>query len=268
MEVGQGPAATLGAVFRVPARALGASLLVVLLASATSCLPQDRGSAEEVQEEESAQPAAPPQFPETGPVPADLLVQGLLYDFTSVPTDLNLWVPPTKQARCAAEKIVGTLGASRLSELGYRPATSGASLNDIDMTTGERDSVALLFQSCVDMTQGVAALLMGDSHMSSTEALCMSEGLASKNLLAPFVEAWAFGREVDPFSDDATLAGALLDYTSVCLPDDAFTWNDTDLPGDDELQGTGISGASTTSTVPGTPDGLSSRTGSNGTTPP
>jgi len=243
--------------------------VAVTLLGASACLPQDRGKATEVSDASSASPvAAPPQFPETGPIPADLLVEGLLYDFTSVPNDLDLWVPPTKQARCAAEKIVSTIGAPRLSELGYRPATSGASLNDIDLTSAERDSVALLFASCVDMTQGIAALLMGNGHMSSAAALCIAKGLASKKLLDPFVEAWAFGREVDPFTDDAALAEAMLSFSSVCLSDTAFSWNDSKLPGDDQIQGTGTSGATTSTTLPGTPDGLSSRTGSDGTTPP
>ena len=241
-------------------RAISAVLCgLLLLGAATSCLPQDRGSAKEVDDHRAAAPAGPPRFPDTGPVPAELLVEGLLYDFTSVPNDLDLWVPPTSEAKCAASKIVSTIGADRLSELGYRPGTSGASLNDIDLSASERDSVALLFQSCVDMTEGVASLLMGDGHMSTTQALCIAKGLASKDLLGPFVEAWAFGREVDPFANDDRLAGALLSYSGVCLPDDAFTWNDSHLPGDDEIQGTGVQSGATTSTVPGTPDGLSSR---------
>jgi hypothetical protein len=249
---------------------LCACLLAASVLGASACIPQDRGSANEVGDGKSAEPvAAPPRFPDTGPVSPELLVQGLVYDFTSVPSDLDLWVPPTKQAECAAKKIVSTLGAPRLSELGYRPATTGASLNDIDLTTGERDSVAVLFESCVDMTEGVAALLVGNGHMSTTAALCIAKGLASKQLLDPFVEAWAFGREVDPFAKDAALTEALLSYSSVCLNGSAFTWNDAKLPGDDQVQGTGTSGGGTTSTtLPGTPDGLSSRTGSNTTTPP
>jgi hypothetical protein len=233
-----------------------------------ACVPQDKGSAKEVGDARSADPVpTPPKFPDTGPVPAELLVEGLLYDFTSVPNDLDLWVPPTEQATCAAQKIVSTLGAARLSELGYRPATTGASLNDIDLTADERGSVAQLFQSCVDMTEGIAALLMGNGHMSSTAALCISKGLASKQLLAPFVEAWAFGREVDPFKDDAALTEGILSFSAICLSKNAFTWNDADLPGDDQVQGSGTSSGTTTSTVPGTPDGLSSRIPSTTTAP-
>jgi hypothetical protein len=243
--------------------------LVALLAGAllVGCMPQDKGAADEVGDGLTEAPAAPPKFPDTGPVSAELLVEGLVYDFTSAPTDLNLWTPPADQARCAAQKIVQALGAPRLSELGYRPATSGASLNDIDLSVAERTSVAQQFSACVDLTEGIAGLLMGDGHMESSQALCITKGLASQGLLQPFVEAWAFGRETDPFEDDGALATALISYSKVCLPNDAFTWNDADLPGDDDVQGTGVGSGTTTSTVPGTPDGLSSRTGSNTTVP-
>lgn len=241
-----------------------AALCALLLVGAAACLPQDRGKAKEVQDGEDIAPSAPPRFPETGPVPAALLVQGLLYDFTSAPTDLDLWVPPTKEARCAASKIVDGLGADRLSELGYRPATSGASLNDIDLSAAERETVAQLFESCVDMTEGVASLLMGDGHMQSSQATCMAQGLAQKDLVRPFAEAWAFGREVDPFDGNAALTNALLQVSSVCLPDDAFSWTDRNLPGNDKVQGTGIDSGnafatSSTTSVPG-----SGSTGSSG----
>lgn len=270
MAVHPDPGATLEPVFPVRRRPLGALVLAVVVLGGTACVPQQRGGSAEVREGTAAAPTAPPRFPASGPVSAELLAQGLLYDFTSVPNDLNLWVPPARQARCAADKTVATLGAARLSELGYRPATSGASLNDIGLTTGERDSVALLFQSCVDLAQGVAAMLMGDSLMNSREALCVSKGLASKNLLAPFVEAWAFGRAVDPFAPDTGLADALLNYSSVCLPDNAFTWYDANLPGEDNLQGTGLSGASSTTTTSraGSSAGTSSPARGDTTAPP
>ncbi len=245
-------------------RALGATAAVGLLLVTAACLPQDRGEAAEVDDGSAgaSQVAAPPRFPDTGPVPPGLLVDALVYDFTSVTQDVNLWVPPTEQAQCAAEQIVATLGAARLSELGYRPATSGASLNDIDLTAAERDSVALLFEGCVDMTEAVATLLLGDGRLSTAASTCVAEGLAQQDQLGPFVEAWAFGREVDPFAEDGALANAVLQFAAVCISENAFTFYDVDLPGDDEVQGTGDSVGPTSTTLPGTPDGLSSRTGS------
>ena len=232
---------------------------------ASGCLPQERGPAREVEGPDDA-PSQPPVFPDTGPVPRELLIEGLLYDFTASESDLDLWVPPADQAACAATRVVDTLGPPRLSELGYRPATTGASLNDIDLTDAERDIVATAFTGCVDMREAVASLFMGDGDMESKEAICLADGLQQQDLLDPFARAWAFGQTVNPSADEGVLASALISLAGVCLPNDAFTWPDRNLPGDDEVQGTGSGSGTTTSTVPGTQDGLQSRIGST-TTP-
>jgi hypothetical protein len=215
-----------------PRLALVIALAAAAVVVAASCIPQDRRNATEVGAADDI-PAAP-VFPETGQVPPDLLVEGLVYDFTRAPNDLNLWVPPTEQARCAAQKIVDNLG-TRISDLGYLPGTSGASLNDIALTSFERESIASLFQSCVDMTEATASLFIGSGHMTSRQARCMAQGLADKGQTAAFARAWAFGREIDPFEEDAAFVTTLLDYTEVCLPDTAFTWFGVDLPGDEDV---------------------------------
>ena len=231
---------------------------------ATGCLPQERGKVREVTDAGAETKA--PKFPATGPVSRALLIEGLVYDFTAKGSSLDLWVPPTPQATCAATSIVDTLGPPRLSELGYRPGTSGASLNDIDLTDAEREVVATKFVSCVDMTDAIASVFMGDSHMDAKEATCLADGMAKQDLLMPFARAWAFGRTVNPAADGGAMAKGLMSLAAVCMPDDAFTWNDTHLPGDDQVQGKGLTSATTTSTVPGTPDGLQNRIGST-TTP-
>jgi hypothetical protein len=249
---------------RTRAAILAAGALIAV-APLAACIPQDRGEAAEV-DEGGAGPAGPPAFPDTGPIPAELLVEGLVYDFTSAPSDLNLWVPPPDQARCAAERIVTTLGAPRMSELGFRPGTSGASLNDIDLTQFERTLVTEEFSACVDLGTAVGSLLMGDGHLTGEQAACIADGLDERGLVVPFAESWAFGQGVDPFDGNGELASAMLAFSDVCLPDNAFTWYDAELPGDDEIQGTAEAGAPST-TVAGRPDGLSSRTGSATSTP-
>jgi hypothetical protein len=236
----------------VGSAALGLIVALVLLVAA-SCVPEDHGSASEVKGLEGAGTDSPPEFPSNGPIPADLLVQGLVFDFTSVPVDLHFWVPPGDQARCAAQAIVGDLGADRLSELGYRPGTSGASLNDIDLSVAERDVVVNDFMECVDMTDAVAGLLMGDGRMEPKPALCVAKGLESKGDLRPFVEAWAFGEEVDPFAQTGRLAEDLVAYANVCLADSTFYYPGVDLPGDEVIQAENDSnGVSTTIAQPGT----------------
>lgn len=228
-----------------PLRALLAPTLIAVALVGAACSPSDNGAASEagVGSSDGAIPP-PPEFPETGQVPPALLIEGLVYDFTTTPTDLNLWVPPTSEAECAAEKIVANVGAGTLSELGYLPGTSGASLNDIDLTAAETITVASLFQSCVDMVQASASLLIGSGNMSSGQALCIAEGLDEQGLSGRFVDAWAFGTEVDPFSNNAEMATAMLSYANVCLPDTAFTWYGVDLPGDEEITGAEGEGSS------------------------
>ena len=162
--------------------------------SVKACLPQERGRR---RRRRRGTPTSA-GVPHDGSGPRELLIDGLLYDFTARPTSLDLWGPPVAGARCAATRITDTLGPPRLSELGYRPATSGASLNDIDLTDTERELVAAQFTSCVDMREAIAAVLMGDGHMEAKEATCLADGLVQQGVSDQFARAWAFGRTVNP----------------------------------------------------------------------
>lgn len=235
--------------------------LIALVMAATSCVPSKADSASEVDDgsASAATGRTPPVFPSAGVIPVNLLVDGLVFDLTDTPGDRNLWVPDETQARCAADGIVQDLGAPRLSELGYRPATQGASLNEIALSDAERRAVADRFASCVDLGDAVGSLLMGRDQMSGKQAACIADGLEQRNLLLPFADAFAFRRPVDPFAGDGALATAMLEYSAICLGDDSFTWLDASLPG--------VAGGGTpapTTTVPGQADGLANRTGSAG----
>ena len=214
----------------------GVALLGLVVALvAVACIPQDEGDSSEVREEASARGAAP-EFPKTGRVPDDLLVEGLVWDFTDAPSDLNLWVPSAAEARCAAEKIVANVGV-RISDLGYLPDTSGASLNDIALNEFERKTVATLFESCVDAHAATAALILGRANMDPEDAACMADGLVEAGVFSKLIESWALGRQADPFEDDAAFASALLANANVCLPGTSFFWFDVDLPGDEDVTG-------------------------------
>jgi hypothetical protein len=202
-----------------------------------ACIPQNKGEASEV-DDENAPVSDAPVFPETGRVPDELLVEGLVWDFTNAPADLSLWVPSDEEARCAAEKIVAGLG-DRISDLGYLPDKSGASLNDIALTQAERQSVTSLFESCIDKGQAMSALLLGQSAMSAEDAECMSDGLVNAGVLTEMIESWAFGEQIDPFRDDGAVASALVSYANICLGESAFLWYGVDLPGDEEVVGVG-----------------------------
>jgi hypothetical protein len=233
--------------------------LVVALVWSTACIPQNEGEATEIDDEDAAG-SEPPVFPETGRVPDELLVDGLVWDFTNAPADLNLWVPSDAEARCAAEKIVAGLG-DRVSDLGYLPDTSGASLNDIALTQTERQSITSLFESCIDRSQAMASLLLGQRSMTAEDAACMADGLVEAGVMTELVEAWAFGEQVDPYRDDGAVAGALVSYANICLGETAFFWLGVDLPGDEDVVGVGegsgdesegdLPDSAGTSTVPG-----------------
>lgn len=193
----------------------------------------DTGPSAEVDDGSGSTPddMAAPVFPDSGVVPAGLLVEGLVFDLTNRPVSLDYWAAPTDQAECAAGAIVDALGAERLSSAGYRPGVVGASLNDIDLSLQERELVADAVQECVDMVEAVAAMFYGDGRMRSSIASCLAEGLGERDQLRPFVTAVVFGAAVDPFADDSALATALLDQSVVCVPETAFNWSDLDLPG-------------------------------------
>jgi hypothetical protein len=211
--------------------------LVVGLGASACSMPQSRSEPREVDDGSDSAKAEGqvPVFPAEGEVPAELLVAGLTYDLSTRPRDQNYWTPSTAEARCTAEGIVAGIGAPRLSQLGYRVDTPGASINDVALSDAERTVVIDSFSSCVDMVEGVASLLFGDGRLPNRAAICVAEGLGRDDMLRPFVEAWAFGRAVDPFAADAAFGTALLDEANVCISGAAFDWPDVRLPDDDPL---------------------------------
>lgn len=208
------------------------AVLVVACVVVSSC--SDNGPAVEVDDgsDSARSERVAPVFPSDGPIPRALLVEGVVYDLTNRPVDLDYWAAPSGQADCAAEAIVDSVGVDRLSELGYRPGVSGASLNDIELSDDERNDVADAVEECVDMVEAVAAMFYGDGRIAPTVASCLADGLGEDDQLRPFVVAVVFGTAVDPFANDGALATAMLDQSVVCVPEGAFNWSDLDLPDD------------------------------------
>ncbi|MFV0317679.1 MAG: hypothetical protein ACK5O2_12060 [Microthrixaceae bacterium] len=200
-----------------------------------ACVPTSRTDPIEVGGAEELV-AQPPVFPETGEVPPELLVEGLVYDFTNREVDLDLWAPRESEARCAAESIVESYGGV-LSDLGYEPGRSGAAINEIALTPEERVGISQLFLACVDAEQMLGSMFMGSDHMRAREATCMASGLADTAMPLAVVEAWMNDEGFDPIGEDGDLARLILDYTNVCLSPFSFFWTGVELPGDEELQG-------------------------------
>lgn len=247
------PRALAGRQQRVAPGALLAALVVLAVALAPACVPKkvsdpvEVGGAREVVSQ-------PPVFPETGEVPPELLVEGLVYDFSTNEVDLDLWVPSDDEARCAAESIVEGY-AGQLSDLGYEPGRSGAGINDIALTADERAGIAELFTACVDAEQMLGSLFMGASHMTPREASCMAKGLATTAMPLGVVSAWMAGDGFDPIGEDGALAVLMLDYTDVCLSPYSFFWTGVDLPGDEDLEGVDDGDPTVDTTSPVDPGG-------------
>ena len=221
-------------------RAHGAVLVAVLLAVvgvvATACIPSERGKVSEVGDPalRGEVPGAP-VFPDTGVVPDDLLAAGLVHDLTTRPMDTSFWVPSLPEAECVAGGVVESVGGARLSELGYRPATAGASLSDLDLEDAEAAAVADVIEDCVDMVEAVASMFFGDGRIRASVASCLAEGLGRRGALRPFAVAMVSGEVVDPYSSDLPLATAVLEQSVVCVPDGEFNWPDLDLPDEDPV---------------------------------
>lgn len=212
--------------------------LVAFAVLAGACVPKELhdptevGGARDVVSE-------PPVFPKTGQVPPELLIEGLVYDFSTNEVDLDLWVPRPDEARCAAESIVESFGV-QLSDLGYAPGVTGAGINDIGLSAEQRTAVADLFLACVDSEEMLGSLFLGGDHMAPSEAMCLARGLAGTQLPGAFVNAWMSGRGFDPIGEDGANASLILQYANVCLPSTAFLWNGLQLPGADPGQADSI----------------------------
>lgn len=191
---------------------------------------------------------AAPEFPSEGEVPRDLLAEGLVYDLSNRPADLAFWAAPGDEAECAAGAIIDAVGEQRLSGLGYRPGTPGASLGDLDLLDDERTRVADAVQGCLDMTEAVSSMFYGDGRLAPSVASCLAEGLTEAGQLRPFVVGVVFGQPVDPFANGGALASALLSQSTVCVPDGAFNWSQLDLP-----EGPAVIDADSPGGVPGSP---------------
>ncbi|MHB1138466.1 MAG: hypothetical protein ACYC2O_05865 [Microthrixaceae bacterium] len=214
-----------------------AVLALGLIAGTTACIPDERGPVDDIDDGSDSARAetSPPEFPIQGEIPADLLVDGIVYDLTTRPRDQDYWSPSTPEARCAAKGIVEGIGPGRLSQLGYRVATPGASLNDIALTDDEHVVVVDRVMGCVDMVEGVASLLFGDGRIPTNAAVCVAEALGERDMLRPFVEAWSFGRPVDPFAGDAAFASIFVSAANVCVADTAFLWPDVRVADEEPL---------------------------------
>ena len=204
---------------------LVAALVAVFVVVAVGCIPSETTEPQEIDDgTDSAAGRTPPTAPADGVMTEEALVEGLAFDLSDRPGDMDYWAPKRSEATCAATGIVTSLGVDRLSELGYRPATSGASLNDLELSDDERDVVVGALEKCLDVQESIAAIFYGNGRMPPRAATCMARTLTAGGHTGPFLLALASGDAVDPFADDGQLAAGLLDGASVCIAEADFDW--------------------------------------------
>lgn len=212
-----------------PARLLAASLVPLLVAA--GCIPTSNGDVSQID-----RPADTLSVPELGPSSSsDEVVEGLVADLATTPDDLSFWAFPIDEATCVANGVVGAVGADRLIELGYRAGTPGASLGDLDLEDGERETAIDVVVDCADLREAVAQIMYGSGRLSPTVATCVADGLEGVGQLRPFAAALLGGGPVDVFADDAALATALVVQSSICIPEDALIRAAPRLPEDDPV---------------------------------
>lgn len=201
-------------------------VLATVLVVAVGCIPETRGQVSQLE-----RPADDLPVPELGPGSGDdAVVAGLVADLVTTPDDLSFWALPLDEATCVAEGAVDELGADRLVGLGFRPATGGAGLADLDVSADERATLIALVEDCVDLTEAVAQIVYGDGRLPPTVATCFADGLEATGQLRPVAAAIIDGTAIDPFVNEGALAAALLVQSAICIPEDAFNWPALRLP--------------------------------------
>src|SRR4029079_9270458 len=79
------------------------------------------------------------------------LIESLTDHLSQPVEDLNQWSASPEEASCAAEKIVGKLGADRLLDLGYDPQRGRLAQQ---FTDEERIALSNMLDSCIDVAPG------------------------------------------------------------------------------------------------------------------
>ncbi len=128
---------------------------------------------------------------------ADGLVESIADHFSAVGTNLNLWAPPRSQAKCAAEKMVATLGVDRLLELGFDPQKGRIALPFSD---AEQTSVLNILVGCVDFKQGLLELISAYQKLDVTRTACVTASIDRQGLTRDLVASLLTAKESDPLA--------------------------------------------------------------------
>lgn len=205
------------------------SILILVL----GCVPRERGATTEIRRRSDTRGDKAPVLPESNPS-EKMVIAAVRFDLTNRPDSQDYWTPTSNEAECVAKKTVTSVGAERLSQLGYQPGTPGAGIPDIALTTDERTKVLGAFTECVKTKEAAASLLFGSGRISAASSLCLAKILDRAGLVPQLFESWVFAKPIDPFANGGLLAETLSAGAQVCMDPNDLNWPTLHSPTEDK----------------------------------
>jgi hypothetical protein len=177
------------------------------------------------------------------PVTFDRSEQGvtdsIAASLTGTPENLNFWLAPADEAKCAAQRLVSRIGADRLLELGYDPNKPTLKL---EYAEEERAAATNVLVGCIDFERAVLSLVSSSQKLSLEASSCISRGYERLHLTRDLAASLVTGTDPDPLAQDARFSRAVGQLAVDCLGVDDMLPN-APLP---RLPG----GSATTTTAP------------------
>ena len=188
---------------RARARVVAAAVLVSAIGS--SCVSRDL----------DADGASVPSttFADT----ADGVEASLAHLLSSGAVDLNSWAASPEGARCVASRVVASVGAKRLLDLGFRPNSASLAL---PFAPDERSEVVNIMDGCLDMEQAVMDLLVSYAKLGLADSRCLAGEMVANGVTRTLIESMVSGAEPKADLETSTFARSLADAAATCLGDD------------------------------------------------
>ena len=137
---------------------------------------------------------------------ADGVEASLAHLLSSGAVDLNSWAASPEGARCVASRVVASVGAKRLLDLGFRPNSASLAL---PFAPDERSEVV----NMMDLLVSYAKLGLADSR-------CLAGEMVANGVTRTLIESMVSGAEPKADLETSTFARSLADAAATCLGDD------------------------------------------------
>lgn len=145
------------------------------------------------------------------------LIDSITDRYSDEPPNLNVWAAPRAEARCAAQRIVGQLGADRLLQLGFDPQEGQLAL---PYTPEEEATVINVLVGCIDFEYALAEMLSAYQKLSVESARCVASVIERRGLTRELAAGLVRGSEPDFFRDGNRLGAGVVAAMTECLEPD------------------------------------------------